>query len=103
MCVQHSTNESAIDALEVPEISAVTSPPVDGAIITMMTHRGIVPADARSEATTFREDEISIPIGFDFHWDVVTGHITRLSPQVTAVETRFGRTVQGTLHNFSQG
>ncbi|KAH7977329.1 hypothetical protein HPB49_000681 [Dermacentor silvarum] len=89
--------------LEVPEISAVTIPPADGAIITMMTHHGVVPADARSEAMTFREDEISILIGSDFYWDIVTGHITRLSPQVTAVETRYGWTVQGTLHNFYQG
>ncbi|KAH7966114.1 hypothetical protein HPB49_013891 [Dermacentor silvarum] len=100
---QHSTKETTIDALEVPEISAVTSPLADGAIITMMTHHGLVPADACSEATTFREDKISILIGSDFYWDVVTGHISRLSPQVTAVETRFGWTVQGTLHNFSQG
>ncbi|KAH7941183.1 hypothetical protein HPB49_010813 [Dermacentor silvarum] len=99
---QHSTNELTIDALEVPKISAVTSPPVDGAIITIMTHHDLVPTDARSEAKSFREDEISILIGSDFYWDVVTGHIARLSPQVTAVETRFGWTVQGTLHDFSQ-
>ncbi|KAH7954235.1 hypothetical protein HPB49_016793 [Dermacentor silvarum] len=63
---QHSTNELTIDALEVPEISAVTSPAVDGAIITMMTHHGLVPADERSEAKTFREDDISILIDSDF-------------------------------------
>ncbi|KAH7985314.1 hypothetical protein HPB49_026490 [Dermacentor silvarum] len=73
---QHSTNETSIDALEVPEISAVTRPPVDGAIIPMMTHHGLVPADAVSEAKAFREDEVSILIGSDFYWDVVTGHIT---------------------------
>ncbi|KAH7977292.1 hypothetical protein HPB49_000327 [Dermacentor silvarum] len=100
---QQSTNEITIDALEVPEISGVTSPPADGTIITMMTNLGLVPADARLEATTFREDEISILIGSDFYWDVVTGQVSRLSPQVTAVETRFEWTVQGTLHHFSQG
>ncbi|KAH7945956.1 hypothetical protein HPB49_017835 [Dermacentor silvarum] len=50
-----------------------------------------------------RTINISILIGSDFYWDVVTGQVSRLSPQVTAVETRFGWTVQGTLHNFSQG
>ncbi|KAH7977361.1 hypothetical protein HPB49_000945 [Dermacentor silvarum] len=74
---QHSTNETTIDALEVPEISAVTSPPADSAIITMMTHHGLVPVDARSEAKTFREDEISILIGSDFYWVVVTGQTSR--------------------------
>ncbi|KAH7933982.1 hypothetical protein HPB49_020055 [Dermacentor silvarum] len=99
--IQHITNELTIDALEVPEISVVTSLPSDGVVITMMTHHGLVPADARSEAKTFREDEISILIGSDFYWDVVTGQISRLSPHVTAVEIRYGWTVQGTLHDLS--
>ncbi|KAH7966571.1 hypothetical protein HPB49_017781 [Dermacentor silvarum] len=70
---QHSTNETTIDALEVSEVSVVTSPPVDGAIISIMTHHGLVPTDARSEAKIFREDEISILIGSNFYWDVVIG------------------------------
>ncbi|KAH7965378.1 hypothetical protein HPB49_006664 [Dermacentor silvarum] len=99
----HSTNELTIDAIEVPEISAVTSPPADGAIITLRTHYSLVPAHARSEATTFREDKISILIGSDLYWEVVTGQITRLSPQVTAVEALFGCTIQGTLHDLFKG
>ncbi|KAH7950023.1 hypothetical protein HPB49_018693 [Dermacentor silvarum] len=53
-------------------------------------------------ATTFWEGEISILIRSDLYWDVVTGQISGLSPQVTAVVTRFGWVVQGTLHDFSQ-
>lgn len=69
----------------------------------MMTHHGLVPADARSEVTTFREDEISILIGSDLYWEVVTEQITPLSPQVTAVETLFGWTIKGTLHDLPKG
>lgn len=69
----------------------------------MMTHHGLVPADARSELTTFREDEISNLIGSDLYWEVVTGEITPLSPQVTTVETLFGWTIQGTLYDLPKG
>ncbi|XP_037572990.1 uncharacterized protein LOC119455640 [Dermacentor silvarum] len=100
---QHSTNKTTIDALEVLEISVVTSPPADSVIVTMMTHQGLVPADARSEATTVLEDEISILIGSDLYWEVVTGQITRLLPQVTAAETLFGWTIPGTLHDLPKG
>ncbi|KAH7974959.1 hypothetical protein HPB49_022055 [Dermacentor silvarum] len=100
---QHSTKETTIGALEVPEISAVTSPPADGAIVTMMTHCGLVPADARSVATIFLKDVISILIGSDLYWEIVTGQIIQLSPQVTAVQTLSGWTIHGMLHDLSKG
>ncbi|KAH7943210.1 hypothetical protein HPB52_006522 [Rhipicephalus sanguineus] len=100
---QHSSNETTIEALAIPEISPVTSPPADGELVTMMTRQGMLPADARPEATTFREDEISVLIESDIYWDVATGQITRLSPQLTAAETLFGWTIQGTLSNLAQG
>ncbi|KAH7945334.1 hypothetical protein HPB49_009673 [Dermacentor silvarum] len=68
---QHRTNETTIDALDVAGMSAVTSPPADGAIINLMTHHRLVPADARSEPTTFREDDITIMIGSDLYWDAL--------------------------------
>ncbi|KAL1476555.1 hypothetical protein MTO96_018394 [Rhipicephalus appendiculatus] len=100
---QHSSNETTIEALAIPEISPVTSPPADGEIVTMMTRKGMLPADARPDATTLREDDISVLIGSDFYWDVTTGHTTRLTPQITAAETLFGWTIQGTLRNLTQG
>ncbi|KAH7943786.1 hypothetical protein HPB52_011737 [Rhipicephalus sanguineus] len=100
---QHSSYQATIEALAIPEISPVTSPPADGELVTMMTRQGMLPADARPEATTFQEDEISVLIGSDIYWDVATGQITRLSPQITAAETLFGWTIQGTLSNLSQG
>ncbi|KAH6930827.1 hypothetical protein HPB50_019705 [Hyalomma asiaticum] len=81
---QHNSNQTTIEALAVPEISAVTSPPADGAIIDIMRHRGMLPADECLGATTFQEDEISVLIGSDVYWDVATGQITRVSPRITA-------------------
>ncbi|XP_049276084.1 uncharacterized protein LOC125760267 [Rhipicephalus sanguineus] len=80
----------------------VTSPPTDGELVTMMTRQGMLPADARPEATTFREDEISVIIGSDIYWDVATGQTTRLSLQITTAETLFGWTIQGTLSSLAQ-
>ncbi|XP_037514045.1 uncharacterized protein LOC119390470 [Rhipicephalus sanguineus] len=100
---QHSSNETTIEALAIPEISPVTSPPADGELVTMMTRQGMLPADAHPEATTFQEDEISVLIGSDIYWDVATGQIARLSPKITAAETLFGWTIQRTLSNLSQG
>ncbi|XP_037526499.1 uncharacterized protein LOC119403655 [Rhipicephalus sanguineus] len=69
----------------------------------MMTRQGMFTADALPEATTFREDEISVLIGSDIYWDVATGQTPRLSPQITAAETLFGWTIQGTPSNLAQG
>ncbi|KAH6945497.1 hypothetical protein HPB50_008787 [Hyalomma asiaticum] len=100
---QHDSNQTTVEALAVPEISAVTSPPGDGAIIDIMRSRGMLPADACPGVTTFQEDEVSVLIGSDIHCDVATGEITRVSPRVTAAETLFRWTIRGTLHPLSQG
>ncbi|KAH7977093.1 hypothetical protein HPB51_027048 [Rhipicephalus microplus] len=56
---KHGSNENTIEALAIPEISPVTSPPADGEIVTMMTRKEILPAGARPDAMTFREDDSS--------------------------------------------
>ncbi|KAH6944462.1 hypothetical protein HPB50_003286 [Hyalomma asiaticum] len=73
---QHNSNQTMIEALAVPEVSAVTSPPADGAITDIMRHCGMLPADACPSATTFQEDEISVLISSVIYWDVATGQIT---------------------------
>ncbi|KAH7984209.1 hypothetical protein HPB52_018115 [Rhipicephalus sanguineus] len=45
---------------------------------------------------TWHPDDISILIGSDACWKVATGSIDRLNEELTAVETSFGWTVQGT-------
>ncbi|KAL3222811.1 hypothetical protein MRX96_049956 [Rhipicephalus microplus] len=58
---KHGSNENTIEALAIPEISPVTSPPADGEIVTMMTRKEILPAGARPDAMTFREDDANEP------------------------------------------
>ncbi|KAL3224196.1 hypothetical protein MRX96_049612 [Rhipicephalus microplus] len=69
----------------------------------MMIQKGMLPANARSDAMTLREDDTSVLIGSDFYWDVATRSVTRLTPQITAVETLLGWTIQGSLRNLTQG
>ncbi|KAL3218711.1 hypothetical protein MRX96_031389 [Rhipicephalus microplus] len=62
----------------------------------------MLPADARPDAMTLREDDISVLIGSDF-WDVATGSVPSLTPPITAMETLLRWTIQGSLRNLSQG
>ena len=50
-------------------------------------------ADATQGAQA--EDGISLLIGADYYWAIVTGSIKRLSPKLMAVNTAFGWTLQG--------
>ncbi|XP_077548006.1 uncharacterized protein LOC144160659 [Haemaphysalis longicornis] len=91
---QHDGQRITIEALEVPNICNVTSPPVSEEILTSMAAKCQVAADARLSAT-FQEHQISVLIGSDAYWKVATGLISRISPSLTAVETVLGWTVQG--------
>ncbi|XP_077528171.1 uncharacterized protein LOC144139787 [Haemaphysalis longicornis] len=91
---QHDGQRITIEALEVPNICNVTSPPVSEEILTSMAAKCQVAADARLSAT-FQEHQISVLIGSDAYWKVATGRISRISPSLTAVETVLGWTMQG--------
>ncbi|KAH7964528.1 hypothetical protein HPB51_027231 [Rhipicephalus microplus] len=69
----------------------------------MMTRKEILPAGARPDTMTFREDDVSVLVGLDLSWEVATGSITGLIPQITALEARPGWTTQGYLQNQTQG
>ncbi|KAH6920127.1 hypothetical protein HPB50_028888 [Hyalomma asiaticum] len=86
---QHNSRQTTIGALAVPESSAVTSPPADGAIIDIMRRRGMLQADACPGATTSQMDKLSILIGSHICWDMATIPITRISPRSKKAETRF--------------
>ncbi|KAH6934787.1 hypothetical protein HPB50_000810 [Hyalomma asiaticum] len=53
------------------------SSPADGAVVYIMRHRGMLPAEACPDATTFQEAEISALIGSDIYRDVATGQLKR--------------------------
>ncbi|XP_077557390.1 uncharacterized protein LOC144172577 [Haemaphysalis longicornis] len=100
---QHGGRRITIEALEVPEICAVTSPPVNAEVLSKMAGRNLTAADGRL-TDTHMEDRVSILIGSDSYWKVSSGRISRLTPHLTAAETIFGWTVQGAdLDNGSHG
>ncbi|KAH9369076.1 hypothetical protein HPB48_016719 [Haemaphysalis longicornis] len=83
-----------VEALEVPSICTISSPPVSNEIVRAMADQGQVAADARL-APTFRENQVSVLIGSDAYWTVATVNASRMSPTLMAVETVLGWTVQG--------
>ncbi|KAH9371706.1 hypothetical protein HPB48_016707 [Haemaphysalis longicornis] len=91
---QHDGRRITIEALEVPEIDAVTSPPVNADVLRWQG-RNLTAADVRL-ADTHLEDRVSILIGSESYWKVSSGRIWRLNPNLTASETSFGWTLQGT-------
>ncbi|KAH9374337.1 hypothetical protein HPB48_017546 [Haemaphysalis longicornis] len=64
---QHNGRRITIEALEVPEICAVTSPPVHAEVLRKMAGRNLTAADVRL-ADTHMEDRVSILIGSDSYW-----------------------------------
>ncbi|XP_077536079.1 uncharacterized protein LOC144148418 [Haemaphysalis longicornis] len=91
---QNNGKQVVIDALEVPSICVVTSPPITDDTLRLMHDHGLFAADT-SPASAYMDDHISILIGSDFYWKVTSGNISRLTPHLTAVETMFGWTLQG--------
>lgn len=45
--------------------------------------------------------ELSVLIGADFYWEMVSGRVKRLSDSLVAIETMFGWTVQGPVSMLS--
>ncbi|XP_077550653.1 uncharacterized protein LOC144163843 [Haemaphysalis longicornis] len=59
---QHDGQNITVEALEVPSICTITSPPLSKEIIRAIADQGQVAADARL-APTFRENQVSVLIG----------------------------------------
>ncbi|KAH9369941.1 hypothetical protein HPB48_001818 [Haemaphysalis longicornis] len=91
---QNNGKQVAINALEVPSICVVTSPPITDDTLRLMHDHGLFAADT-SPASAYMDDHIRILIGSDFYWQVTSGNISRLTQYLTAVETMFGWTLQG--------
>lgn len=90
---QYDRQEVRVEALEVPCICAdIMTAPSESSVAHMM-NEGMNIADASRGAHT--EDGISLLIGADYYWAIVTGSVKRLSPTLMAVDTTFGWTLQG--------
>ncbi|XP_037520499.1 uncharacterized protein LOC119397132 [Rhipicephalus sanguineus] len=88
-----------LEALEVPEVCTVTSPPLNIEVLELLSARRYDAADM-FDPETWHPEDVSILSGSDAYWKVATGKIDRLNEQLTAVETSFGWTVQGSSSHY---
>ncbi|XP_064464472.1 uncharacterized protein LOC135375756 [Ornithodoros turicata] len=95
---QFSASCMAIEAVEYPDICSDGLPVLDSHSAQHVKNMGLQLADEPSSPT-----DISLLIGADFYWGVVTGATARLSDYLVAVETLFGWTIQGSGRNASGG
>ena len=56
-----------------------------------MKRRGLQLADCAGD----NKPELSVLIGSDYHWQIVSGRVERLTKSLLAVESTFGWAVQG--------
>ncbi|XP_064488324.1 uncharacterized protein LOC135400416 [Ornithodoros turicata] len=87
-----TSNAVTLEALEVPEVCTVTTTLATD--LPELSGKNLLFADEPNSCT--RENSIiSVLIGSDFYWSVVTGRTERLGDRMCAVETMFGWVVQG--------
>ncbi|XP_064486068.1 uncharacterized protein LOC135398613 [Ornithodoros turicata] len=91
---QYRRQDTCVEALETPEISANLMPSPDANVTRVLNEKGMEVADAAVFGTTCKP-EVQILIGSDYYWAVVTGESQRISDKLFAVNTIFGWTVQG--------
>ncbi|KAH7967890.1 hypothetical protein HPB52_003797 [Rhipicephalus sanguineus] len=85
-----------VEALEAPEVCTVTIPPISSTVLERLCGNNYDVADD-FYADAWHSQEISVLLGSDVYWKVATGRIDCLTSDLTAVETKFGCTVQGTM------
>ncbi|KAL1487026.1 hypothetical protein MTO96_046699 [Rhipicephalus appendiculatus] len=99
--------EITMDALEVPEACTVKTPAIEQGLLMQLHERKMLIADEQRIGDRLTQT-ISVIIGSDNYWRIVTGKIERLSYDLCAVETIFGWLVQGiyqadTANDLHQG
>ncbi|XP_037508931.1 uncharacterized protein LOC119385594 [Rhipicephalus sanguineus] len=87
-----------LEALEVPEVCTVKGPALEPNVINMMHHRNLTFAD-EVQGDQPQDSTISVLIGSDHYWKVVTGRVERFTDNLYAVETIFGWVIQGMCAN----
>ncbi|XP_037502613.1 uncharacterized protein LOC119377081 [Rhipicephalus sanguineus] len=88
------THGITVDALEVPEVCIVRTPAIGQDLLVQLRERNMLVADEQQLGDRPTQT-ISVIIGSDHYWRIVTGRIERLSSDLCAVETIFGWLVQG--------
>ncbi|XP_064462067.1 uncharacterized protein LOC135372371 [Ornithodoros turicata] len=87
-----------IEALEYEQICSNKLPALNEDLSRQLKTMGLDIADEPTKAIC----DVSLLIGSDFYWKIVTGASVRLSEQLVAVETLFGWTLQGLSANASK-
>ncbi|XP_077534550.1 uncharacterized protein LOC144146477 [Haemaphysalis longicornis] len=83
-----------LDALEVPEVCTVKGPPVETEVVKLLRDRKLLVADEPEKGQT-QTPTISVLVGSDNYWRLVSGRIERINDCLCAVETVFGWVLQG--------
>lgn len=96
LCIrsQYDSQPVQVEALEVPEVCSVVNQPIDSAISDNLRARGLDVADNLPFGAC-DDIVISVLIGCDVYWSMVSGAIHRFNSHLAAVETCFGWVVQG--------
>lgn len=97
---QHDHHSFQIEAIEVPEICDDLPRLTEPTALHELEANEMPFADASCFDVNL-EPGLSILIGADCYWKLVTGNIQRLNENLTAVETVFGWTVQGNATSMS--
>ncbi|KAG0427907.1 hypothetical protein HPB47_025082 [Ixodes persulcatus] len=71
---QYSTSKVTMEALEVPDLCTVRTPRLDNDILNQLHSEGLIVADVAPPSLQ-ADTEISVLVGSDLYWKVVTGQI----------------------------
>lgn len=82
-----------IEVVETPQVSSAIMQVPGEQIQKQLEKRGLTSADV--SGSTDQDLELSVLIGADYYWKMVSGRVERLSGPLVAIETIFGWTVQG--------
>ncbi|XP_075550276.1 uncharacterized protein LOC142583671 [Dermacentor variabilis] len=93
LCSRHSGKKIRVEALEIPQICCDIVPAPEASTANYLDEQGLELADSTQDGA-----EIGLLLGSDYYWEVTTGGVRRLDSGLVAVETIFGRTLQGRTH-----
>lgn len=101
------TLESVWNENQKIEIAAIGTPQICTAVMKVpgehvqnkLKAKGLQLADVFSEDTN--DSELSVLIGADYYWQIVSGRVERLTESLVALESIFGWTVQGPIPMLS--
>lgn len=91
---QYCSSKITVEAIEVPELCTIISPPRHTDIVDDLHKHQLLPADVTPTGSS-STNEVDVLIGSDLYWKVTTGDIHRLTEGLTAMKTLCGWVVQG--------